>query len=55
MTLFDLLRIEYGLSQLTRRKIDLVDDRAVKPLLKKYIFAQTISLLQTNDNPPNHP
>lgn len=45
VTLYDILNMEAELEQMTHRKIDLVDFRAVKPLLKKYIFAHTIPLL----------
>lgn len=45
LTLFDVLRMEDELETLTGRKIDLVEFRAVKPTLEKYVFAQTVKLL----------
>lgn len=45
LTLFDVLRMEEDLEKLTGRKIDLVEFRAVKPTLRKHIFAQTVELL----------
>lgn len=45
LTLFDVLRMEEELENLTGRKVDLVEFRAVKPSLQKYIFAQTVDLL----------
>jgi uncharacterized protein len=45
MSLFDLLRMEDDLGRLTQRKIDLVDFRSVKPLLRESIFSTTVPLL----------
>ncbi len=45
LTLFDVLRMEEELENLTGRKIDLIEFRAVKPSLQQYIFAQTVDLL----------
>jgi uncharacterized protein len=45
VTLFDFINMEFELEAMAHRKIDLVDYRAVKPLLKKYIFAHTIPLI----------
>ena len=45
MSMFDILRIEDELEMLFQRKIDLVEFKAVKPSIHKYVFADLVELI----------
>jgi uncharacterized protein len=45
MTLFDILKMEQDLEKITRRKIDIVEYKAVKPLLQTYVFSNLIEII----------
>lgn len=44
-SLFDMLRLERELQDVTSRKIDLVEYAAIKPSIKEKILSQAISIL----------
>lgn len=45
MTMFDILRLEDELQKICRRKIDLVEYKAVKSSIKKYVFSDLVELI----------
>ncbi len=45
LTMFDILRIEDELQVLCQRKIDVVEFKAVKPSIQKYVFANLVELI----------
>ena len=45
MTMFDILRLEDELQSICNRKIDLVEYKAVKPLIHKYVFSNLVQLI----------
>lgn len=45
LTLFDILNIEDKLQNIINRKIDLVEFKAVKPSLQKYIYSDLVKLI----------
>jgi len=45
MTMFDILRLEDELRLLCKREIDLVEYKAVKPLIHKYVFSNLVQLI----------
>lgn len=45
LTMFDILRIEDELQMLYKRKIDLVEFKAVKSSIHKYVFANLVELI----------
>jgi len=45
MSMFDILRIEDELQTLLKRKIDLVEYKAVKSSIHKYVFANLVELI----------
>jgi len=44
-TLFDMMNLEEELTQLTKRKIDLVEFSAIKPSIKREVLATAVSIL----------
>jgi predicted nucleotidyltransferase len=45
MTMFDILRLEDELEKVCLRKIDLVEYKAVKPSIQKYVFSNLVELI----------
>ena len=45
LTMFDILRMEDELQTLCQRKIDVVEFKAVKPSIRKYVFSNVIELI----------
>ena len=45
MTMFDILRLEDELRLLCKREIDLVEYKAVKPSIHKYVFSNLVQLI----------
>ena len=45
MTMFDILRLEDELQFLCKRKIDLVEYKAIKPSIHKYVFSNLVQLI----------
>ncbi|ODS82028.1 MAG: hypothetical protein ABS46_10030 [Cytophagaceae bacterium SCN 52-12] len=45
MTMFDILRLEDELRDICQREIDLVEYKAVKPSVRKYVFSDLIELI----------
>jgi predicted nucleotidyltransferase len=45
MTVFDILRLEDELQNICQRKIDLVEYKAVKSSIKKYVFSDLVELI----------
>ena len=45
MTMFDILRLEDELQKICQRKIDLVEYKAVKSSIKKYVFSELVELI----------
>ena len=45
LTMFDILRIEDELQTLLKRKIDLVEFKAVKSTINKYVFSNLVELI----------
>ncbi|MCE7073554.1 nucleotidyltransferase domain-containing protein [Dyadobacter sp. CY327] len=45
LTMFDILRIEDELESIFKRKIDLVEFKAVKSSIQKYVFENTVELI----------
>ncbi|MCF2490579.1 nucleotidyltransferase family protein [Dyadobacter sp. CY347] len=45
LTMFDILRIEDELQSIFRRKFDLVEFKAVKSSIRKYVFEDTVELI----------
>ncbi|HEV7381877.1 MAG TPA: nucleotidyltransferase domain-containing protein [Dyadobacter sp.] len=45
MTMFDILRLEDELQKICQRKIDLVEYKAVKSSIQKYVFSDLVELI----------
>ena len=45
LTMFDILRIEDELQSIFKRKFDLVEFKAVKASIHKYVFENTVELI----------
>ena len=45
MTMFDILRLEDELQKIYQRKIDLVEYKAIKSSIKKYVFPNLVELI----------
>ena len=45
ITLFDFLKMEDDLSKITHRKIDMVEYKAIKPTIAKYVYENMIDLI----------
>ncbi|MCF2506649.1 nucleotidyltransferase domain-containing protein [Dyadobacter sp. CY107] len=45
LSMFDILRIEDELESIFKRKIDLVEFKAVKSSIRKYVFENTVELI----------
>jgi predicted nucleotidyltransferase len=45
LTMFDILRIEDELQSIFKRKFDLVEFKAVKSSIRKYVFENTVELI----------
>ncbi len=45
LTMFDILRLEDELRDICRREIDLVEYKAVKPSIRKYVFSDIVELI----------
>jgi uncharacterized protein len=45
ITMFDFLKMEDDLAKITHRKIDMVEYKAIKPTIAKYVYENVIELI----------